>query len=335
MDAGNGSITELGFKLGRILSGNVISRPLTRRTACRLLASSAALFEMNTRANAAQRHMFLSLNSVLVSGRVPWPDFARLAAKVGFPGTDVMLKPAMQAGAAATNQLLSELKLRPAVLDFPVEFRKDDATFRESLSQLTAAAQFAAAIHCPRMITWIMSSSDTPKEELRRTYKQRFTESARILAKSNVRLGLEFLGPLHLRKQFKYEFIWRMNDMLQFAKECGPNVGLLLDAWHWHHAGATTQDIINAGRERIVHVHFDDSANLPPEQIRDNQRLLPGEGVINLTGFLKALQTIGYTDALSVEVFGRGLNKMPPEQAAKLGLDSSLAVFRKAGVPEG
>src|SRR6185312_2037958 len=234
----------------------------------------------------------------------------------GFPGTDVMLKPAMQAGAAATNQLLSELKLRPAVLDFPVEFRKDDATFRESLSQLTAAAQFAAAIHCPRMITWIMSSSDTPKEELRRTYKQRFTESARILAKSNVRLGLEFLGPLHLRKQFKYEFIWRMNDMLEFAKECGPNVGLLLDAWHWHHAGATTQDIINAGRERIVHVHFDDSANLPPEQIRDNQRLLPGEGVINLTGFLKALQTIGYTDALSVEVFGRGLNKMPPEQAA-------------------
>lgn len=326
-DAWNGSTTDPR----PISSGSVTSLPLTRRTACRLLASSAALL----RANAAQRHMFLSLNSVLVSGRVPWPEFARLAAQVGFPGTDVMLKPAMQAGAPATNQLLSELKLRPAVLDFPVEFRKDDATFRESLAKLPAAAEFAAAIHCPRMITWIMSSSDTPKEELRRTYKQRFTESAAILAKSNVRLGLEFLGPLHLRKQFKYEFIWRMNDMLEFAKECGSNVGLLLDAWHWHHAGATTQDIIHAGRERIVHVHFDDAPNLPPEQIRDNQRLLPGEGVINLTGFLKALQTIGYTDALSVEIFGRGLNKMPPEQAAKLGLESSLGVFRKAGVPQG
>jgi sugar phosphate isomerase/epimerase len=279
--------------------------------------------------------MFLSLNSVLVSNRVPWPEFAKLAAKVGFPGTDVMLAPAMRAGAAATNELLAKLNVLPAVLDFPVEFRKDDTTFRDSLAKLPQAAQFAAGIHCPRMITWIMSSSDTPKAELRRIYKQRFTDSARILAQSNVRLGLEFLGPLHLRKQFKYEFIWRMNDMLEFAKECGPNVGLLLDAWHWHHAGATTEDIINAGRDRIVHVHFDDAPNLPPEKIRDNERLLPGEGVINLTGFLRALQTIGYTDALSVEIFGRGLNKMTPEQAAKLGLDSSLAVFRKAGVPEG
>ncbi|MBV9301412.1 MAG: sugar phosphate isomerase/epimerase [Acidobacteriaceae bacterium] len=278
--------------------------------------------------------MFLSLNSVLVSGRVGWPEFARLAAKVGFPGTDVMLQPAMKAGAEAISALLSELKLRPAVLDFPVEFRKDDVAFRASLPELEQAAPFAAAIGCPRMITWILPSSDTPKDELRRTYKQRFTESARILARSGVRLGLEFLGPLHLRKQFRYEFIWRMNDMLEFAKECGPNVGLLLDTWHWHHAGATTEDIIRAGRERIVHVHFNDSPDLLPEQIRDDQRLLPGEGVINLAGFLHALEKIGYTDALSVEVFGRGLSKMTPEAAARLGLETSLAVFRKAGVPQ-
>jgi sugar phosphate isomerase/epimerase len=184
------------------------------------------------------------------------------------------------------------------------------------------------------MITYIMPSSDTPKDELRQTYKQRFRESARILAGSNVRLGLEFLGPLELRTAHKYEFIWRMNDMLAFARECGPNVGLLLDSWHWHHAGATPEDIIAAGRNRIVHVHFNDSPNLPPKQIHDNQRLLPGEGVINLTGFLQALQSIHYKDALSVEVFGR-TKDMAPEAAAKAGLQSSLAVFRKAGVPEG
>jgi sugar phosphate isomerase/epimerase len=278
--------------------------------------------------------MFLALNSVLLSGRVHWPQFARLAAKVGFPGTDVMLDPAMRAGAAGTNDLLAQLHLKPAVIDFPVEFRKDDEAFRASLADLPQAARFAAAVHCPRMITWIMPSSQTPKAELRALYKQRFTESARILAQSNVRLGLEFLGPLHLRKQFPYEFIWRMPEMLQFAEECGRNVGLLLDSWHWHLAGATPQDVINAGRDRIVHVHFNDAPDLPPEQIRDDHRLLPGEGVINLVGFLRALQTIGYTDALSVEVFGR-LRDVPAEQAARMGLEASLNVFRKAGVPEG
>jgi sugar phosphate isomerase/epimerase len=302
---------------------------ISRRSFARLLAAAPL-----SRAFAGQRNMFLALNSVLLQGRVPWPAFPRLAAKTGFPGTDVMLRPAMEAGAGATNDLLAGLKIRPAVIDFPVEFRKDDATFKASLAQLDAAARFAAAIHCPRMITYIMPSSDTPKDELRQVYKRRFTESARILARHNVRLGLEFLGPLELRKMYKYEFIWRMNDMLAFARECGPNVGLLLDSWHWHHAGATTEDIVAAGRDRIVHVHFNDSPNLPPEQIHDNQRLLPGEGVINLTGFLQALQTIRYDDALSVEVFGRTKN-MTPEAAAKAGLESSLAVFRKAGVPEG
>jgi hypothetical protein len=108
---------------------------------------------------AEERHMLLSLNSVLLQGRVQWPEFARLAAQIGFPAVDIMLRPAMQAGVSATNDLLAGLKIRPAVIDFPVEFRKDDATFKASLTQLDAAAQFAAAIHCPRMITYIMPSS--------------------------------------------------------------------------------------------------------------------------------------------------------------------------------
>jgi sugar phosphate isomerase/epimerase len=300
----------------------------TRRSAVKALAA----LPWALRAQDA-KHMFLSLNSVLLSGRVGWPEFAHVAARAGYPGVDIMGS-AVQAGPGATKALLKELHLRPAVLDFPVDFRKDDATFEASLAKLEPVAKFAAGIDCPRMFTYILSSSNTPKDELRATYKKRFTESAKILAQYNVRLGLAFLGPLALRKAFKYEFIWRMNDMLAFAEECGPNVGLQLDSWHWHHAGGTTQDIIAAGRDRIVHVHFNDSPNLPPEQIKDDERLLPGEGVIDLVGFLRALHQIGYTDALSVEVFGR-LKNVPVEQAAKMGLDASLKVFAKAGVPQG
>ena len=254
---------------------------------------------------------------------MPWPEFARLAAKVGYPGVDVDLGAAMKAGLDATNNLLEDLKLRPAAVNFPVEFRKDDATFRKDLEKLGDASSFAAAIGCPRMVTWIMSSSKTPKAELRALYLRRFTAAADVLARSHVRLGLEFLGPLHLRKAEPYEFIWRMPEMLAFARECGSNVGLLLDVWHWHHAGATTADIVKAGKDRIVHVHFSDAPKLPPEQIRDDQRLMPGEGVIDLNGFLMALHEIGYQDGLSVEVFGRAKG-MTPEAAARLGLESSL-----------
>jgi sugar phosphate isomerase/epimerase len=277
--------------------------------------------------------MYLSLNPTIVAGRVPWPEFARLAAKVGFPGVDVDLGAAMKAGLSVTNALLAELKIKPAAINLPVEFRKDDAVFAQDLDKLGDAASFSAAIGCPRMVTWIMPSSKTPKAELRTLYLKRFRACADVLARSHVRLGLEFIGPLHLRRQEPYEFIWRMPEMLAFARECGSNVGLLLDVWHWHHAGATTEDIIKAGKDAIVHVHFNDAPKLPPDQIRDNERLMPGEGVINLVGFLQALQQIGYQDALSVEVFGRFLKEMTPEDAARRALETARAVMRKAAIP--
>jgi sugar phosphate isomerase/epimerase len=277
--------------------------------------------------------MYLALNGVPIGGNLSWPDFAHLASSTGFGGVDLMLGPAMSAGVEQTRRLLAELRLRPGFASLPVEYRKDDATFRTGLLKLEEAAPFCAAIGCPRLMTYLLSSSETPKDELRRLYKARLSECAGILARSHCRLGLEFLGPLHIRKQFPHEFIWKMNEMLEFAKECGSNVGLTLDAWHWHHAGGTVADILAAGKDRIVVVHFSDAPDLPPDKIRDNQRLLPGEGIIDLTGFLKALEKIGYQDSLSVEVFGRGLKEMPPAESAKLCLESSLAVLKKAGVP--
>ena len=276
--------------------------------------------------------MYISLNGTLVAGCVPWPEFARLAARVGYPGVDVSLDQAMGEGLEATRRLLAELKLQPAVVGFPVDFRKDEQAFRATLPRLEPASQFAAAIGCPRMGTYILPSSETPAAELRRILRERFKICADILARSHVRLALEFISPLHLRRQFAHEFIWRMDDMLAFAAECGPNVGVMLDSWHWRHASAKPPDIVAAGKDKIVHVQVNDSPDLPPEKIRDNERLLPGEGIIDLIGFFQALKKIGYDDGVSVEVFGRGLRDMPPEQGARLGLEATQAVMKKAGL---
>ena len=278
--------------------------------------------------------MYLSLNAVPIGGHLTWPDFARLAARTGYKGVDVALEEAMALGLDPARHLLAELHLHPAFVNLPVEFRKDDAAFHATLPKLEDAAPFIAALGCPRMMTWIMPSNTIPKDELRRIYKKRFSECANILARSHCRLGLEFLGPLHLRRMAPHEFIWKMPEMLAFAKECGSNVGLTLDAWHWHHAGASTSDIIAAGKDRIVVVHFDDSPSLPPEQIRDDQRVLPGKGVIDLVGFLHALQQIGYEDSLSIEVFSKELKAMPPDESAKLCLEAGRAVLKNAGIVE-
>jgi sugar phosphate isomerase/epimerase len=71
---------------------------------------------------------------------------------------------------------------------------------------------------------------------------------------------------------------------------------------------------------------------MPPEEVRDNARLMPGEGVIDLTGFFKALKEIGYEDGVSPEPLGRVPKDMPAEESAKLGYDATRAAMRKAGI---
>jgi len=276
--------------------------------------------------------MYVSLNSTTIQGRAGWPEMAHLAQRVGYGGVDIPLGKALDEGVDSTRALLAETKLKPAATGLPVEFRKDDAIFQEGLKRLDRAAQFLKAIGCPRMVTWITPASDTPKGELRKLYQARFTAISEALRPSGVRLGLEFIGPLSSRKRGAHEFIWKMDEMLEFARECGPNIGLLLDSWHWHHAGATPADIVAAGKLGIVHVHLAEAPKLPPEEIRDNERLIPGEGVIDWKGFLGALKKIGYEDGLSPEIFGRGLKEMPAEEAARLALKGSLEVMRQAGV---
>lgn len=276
--------------------------------------------------------MILSLHGVVVGGRAGWPEVADVAAKAGYAGVEIPLPKPMELGAGAVQGTLRGQRLLPGCVAFPVDPRKDEETFEKGLAELDKSAAFAAAIGCPRMATYILSSATIPKAEQKKLLGGRLKKSAEILARHKVRLGLEFLGPLHIRKANPYEFIYKMGEMLEFARECGPNVGLLLDSWHWHHAGGTPEDIVRAGKDGIVHVHISDAPSLPPEQIKDNERLLPGEGIIDFKGFFGALQRIGYTDAVSPEVFGRGLQKMSLAEAAKLTCGASKTVMAKYGV---
>jgi sugar phosphate isomerase/epimerase len=123
-----------------------------------------------------------------------------------------------------------------------------------------------------------------------------------------------------------------MPEAVALAKDSAPNVGVILDVWHWHHSGGTIADILATDVSRIVHVHISDAKAMPPEEVRDNMRLMPGEGIIDLVGFLQALQKIGYNGGVSPEPLGRIPADMSTEDAAKLGYDTTLAVMKKAGV---
>ena len=310
-----------------------MAKMTNRRDFVRSAAAAGMLVGVTEMAPAAPATgMFVALSSALTGNKVQWPESVRLAARVGYGGIDLNLTPAMKEGADATRSLLTELKMRTSFCSLPVNPTGTEEIFLKGMSTLDDAAKFVSAVGCGRMMMVLPTSSTTPADELHKLLKDRLTAVAEVLARNNVRLGLEFLGPLMFRTRAPHEFIWRMNDAVAFAKEIGPNIGVVLDAWHWHHSGATVDDIIAAGKSRIVTIHLSDAAKMAPEDVKDNQRLLPGDGIINLVGFFQALEKIGYEDGVSPEVIGRIPADMSAEDGAKLGLDASLAVMRKAGI---
>jgi sugar phosphate isomerase/epimerase len=288
-------------------------------------------------AASAPSAMFVSLPPWAVARNVGWPEQARLAARVGYKGIDWAFGPAKASGVEATRALLAELGIVPTIVNLPMNgtLGPDDAAFQAQLPALAENAAFCRAIGCSRvqLVLGPATLDGQSKEERWTQVQRRLSAVATVLAKEDVRLGLEFLGPLVFRAPPRVPFVWTLRETLALCEASGPNVGVTLDAWHWHHAGSTVADIRAAAASRIVHVHVSDAREMPAEQVRDDMRLLPGEGVIDLMGFFGALKAIGYRGGVAPETIGPRIPAtMPPEESARIALEATTAVMRKAGV---
>ena len=188
------------------------------------------------------------------------------------------------------------------------------------------------------------------KDERWALVQSRLSAIAGVLAKHDVSVSLEFLGPLMFRRARQrpgapppdpaappppppVPFVWTLPETLRLCEASGPNVGVTLDAWHWYHSGGTVADIRAAKAARILHIHVSDAKPMPPEEVLDNMRHLAGEGVIDLVGFFQALKAIGYQGGVAPETIGPRIpDGMPPEESARLALDATTAILKKAGV---
>ncbi|MGC8785537.1 MAG: sugar phosphate isomerase/epimerase family protein [Armatimonadota bacterium] len=235
-----------------------------------------------------------------------------------------------QQGVNAARAIFEESGVEPVCFGLPVEWRKDHETLKEGLRELPRLARAAQAIGCTRTATWLPPSIDEFPAAYSVRMAERFREIARVLADFDVRLGLEWVGPATARTR-QYDWIHTMHQLLDFEAEIGaPNLGLLVDSFHWFCMEGTVEHLEQLTNQQIVHVHINDAPNKPPKEQIDFQRLLPGEGVIDLVGFLRALKRVGYDGGIAIEVFNEDLKAMAPDEAVAKAKQAYDAVWRKA-----
>lgn len=255
------------------------------------------------------------------------------AAKFGFDVVDADGKYLSGLSAPELAQLrdfMASKKVGWAMAGLPVEFRRDDAAFSDTLKAFPAYAQAIERAGVKRVTTWISPTSANRTYLVNfRTHAQRLREVARVVNDNGIRLGIEYVAPKTSWSAQRFPFIHTMIEMKELMAEMKqPNVGFVLDSWHWYNAGESKDDILTLRGKDVVSVDLNDApAGIPVDQQLDGKRELPAAtGVIDAKGFLGALQKIGYDGPVRAEPFNEAVRRMAPEQA----LEATMAALKKA-----
>lgn len=277
--------------------------------------------------------MITTLSAGAIGVRVSSLEEGIAAAKLGgFQGLEFSITQVADMGADVAKAKFDEAGIVPAVFGVPVEWRGDDVTWMDSLSKLPRLAKAAADLGCKRSATWIMPcSNDLTYDENMTFHVERWRPIAEVMGEHGISIGLEFVGPKTLREKFKHEFVYRADQMLEMGEKIGPNVGLLLDCFHWYTSGGTIEELNNLKPEQIVFVHINDGAEGrgPDEQIDGDRRLPAATGVIDIHGFFGALRKIGYEGPVAAEPFYPPLNDLGSDEerlkTVKAAIDKAMA----------
>lgn len=267
-------------------------------------------------------------------------DSIRLAREAGFEGVafDIFEAKAYadEHGLASLQDLFGEII--PGVWNTGVNWQ-DDTTRDEQIEALKPVLDLAQSLGSTNVTTGIMpANNERPYDEQYEYLQTRLRPLAEALKAGGIRIGIEFITPKTLRDQFEYQFIYKMQDMLAFAKDIGTgNVGLLFDVWHHYCAHGTLEemDVLTAEDVQLVHTN-DAPLGLEIDEQQDLSRELPmATGVIPAAEMLRKLHEIGCNVGVAAEPFSQEVNELAandPLAAARVTCEANERLFAAAGL---
>jgi sugar phosphate isomerase/epimerase len=307
----------------KVLHSNSPSPFFSRREALRILAlsGSGACMAFSAEANL-KRKLKINLMCGMIGVRANQFEAVDLAHKHGFESVEPMPHDLARLSEAELNDLRAAMRQKNIVFGaagLPVDFRQDDARFIEGMKSLPKLAAALEKAGVTRTGTWLTPGSNTLtyRQNFRRC-SERLRQVANILAGSNIRLGLEYVGPKTSRDRYRFHFIYTLLETKELIAEIGSsNIGFVLDSWHWWNANDTVEDILTLRGEEVIAVDLNDApAGIPKEKQLDGQRELPmATGVIDVKAFLSALVQIGCDAPVRAEPFNKALNDLNNDEA--------------------
>jgi sugar phosphate isomerase/epimerase len=290
------------------------------------------------RTSGVRRKMTIDLTPGAIGVRVTPREAIDLAARYGFESVAPDAGAMTRMSDGEIGELVGHLRGNNLVFGaagLPVDFRGAEDKFREDLANLPTAAEALRKGGVTRIGTWIAPAhAERTYLQNLRLHATRLREVARVLGNHGIRFGLEYVGPKTSWTSRRFPFVHTMAEMKDLIGEIDmPNVGLVLDSWHWYTAGETEDDLLTLANEDIVAVDLNDAPEgIPVDEQMDLRRRLPATtGVIDLRTFLGALVKIDYDGPVRAEPFDETLRELPANEAAARTAEAMKRAFALIG----
>lgn len=252
-----------------------------------------------------------------------------MVADAGFDGVELWMRDIMAylEKGGTSEQLKGKLVERGLVLENIIGFSKwcsDDPEERvKALEQLREEMMIIAGMGGKFIAAPVqgIESLDRNKYD---DYAERYNAILKLGDETGVTPILELWGMGALNK---------VSDCAQIAIATGhPKATMLLDFYHVYRGGNDwdTVDILNGKKLPVIHIN--DYPSSPSfDQLKDSDRVLPGEGVCPFNELIPKLYEAGFRGGFSVELFNKEYwATMDAETLLKKSYEKTYAVVENA-----
>ena len=246
------------------------------------------------------------LNLVLLNGEPE--EKLRAARAAGFDQVEIWREDVQ----ASTPQLAKQLQLGftnvQVLRDFTGAPDRERQQKREELRQFI---QIAQTIGCDTIQAPASTREDCVAARIDEDLRWLASEAARF----NMRIMYEPMAWCSVDNTLPlaWERLQRLDQ---------PNIGLVVDLFHICALGGDASQLDGIPADRIYEVQLCDMAEMPPQEKQPlseyarHQRLLPGDGIIEVERFVDKLKSAGYSGPVGIEVFNDELKAQPADVAA-------------------
>jgi len=272
-----------------------------------------------------------AFNSATVM-HLPWKQELQLLERFGWRAAEVWydkFQAAIKSGDAASPAALARQArsagIEPIGVCAGMVFT-DPATRDRELADINIRLDFTAEIGAPSLTVVCLGDPTPDYASAYSVLADKLRAVAEAAAARKVRVNVEFLGG-----QTIVSNIASCVDLIRRIDH--PSLGMLLDLVHYYVGPSHMEDLERLPAGKLHMIHIDDSPDLPIESLKDDQRVFPGEGRIDLPRVLAQIESITQYDGYhSVELYDETIWKMDAGHVfAKLqktidDLDAKLAI---------